>query len=957
MRRRWTVILVVGMLLATSCTSDDDDGAGGAGGVDRATLYVQRAAGAEIRVSDDGGDTLLVLHEPEPGVTVFYDRPVRETAVLSTAAFAARWDAEDVAADPPNAAIDFEGRSRGEGVHVVELTSAEVAPDLASVTYAVRGLDGPAPDLGEGVVGPVTLFVDSLDPPAASSEAESDTDDGGDLTLTADAPGEDLLASARCEPTDLLCGGFVLPTWVGTQAPNDWTIRTADLTGDGDDEILGLGDDGIEAWTWDRSRCGDVPRCGQWAPLTTHGPFADASWGYPDRAPSLDTADLDGDGRAEVYGRGATGLEIHSYDPEADEWVPRSWPGAPGLADRDGFDETSWASLDFDVFPAAVPGFAGDALMARGRSGVWFLGLAEGGEAWAEPVAGPPLSQAAGYVAGPAAASLGVAPAMDGRDGPTVYALDPGCSSTACALELWNQDDGAWQKQSVSLGGLGVDVHALEVYGTFRTVRRADGSDVIAFRHSKGTTVVSGDGSLTTDPHDLTTSNEALAIGLVAADVDGDGGDDLLGVHPEHGLWGLSLSGDGITVLPDGPALGTGGGRGWASPLVVELTDGAAVLSSNDAGPRTWSLVDGAWRRSMATYPEFTGAEGEAFASINQQMGMVSGKTVRNQYGTSSSTLADLRQRLAVLSPTGDEEAWTTVHDALSAEVDDAFHVAAHFETLRTLNDESFLSDELRFQRVFTEFHIEAEEQTVYRSDVGGMVEGVVELLSLIPEAGEVFEAAAAIFGMAWEATAPETDLVIEGTAAELEGHLTDLFEKQRGTLLTQWAEVVATGGLSAVVGEQHRSGRWLLDVEEQARVEATSLRGFEQMLWQSFSPTMWHVMVCVETGGAIPCEHRGMPTDGVGLWQTPNGERAWIIVRPKSFNQAETLTDEQRHKLFGEPEESCDTAWTLECPFDVSPSVMYQGHDGWAIGCVSPPNGLFDNYHYFSPPCDHIGG
>src|SRR5262249_27716828 len=121
-------------------------------------------------------------------------------------------------------------------------------------------------------------------------------------------------------PGGLLVNSFDGATGQWMQVPdapalsdaNNWdqpeyysTIQSADIDGDGIAELLARGADGIEVWQYD-------PTAQQWDPLPTCTRFSDAQdWNAsPAYYSTIQFADIDNDNVAEAVGRGGTALYV-----------------------------------------------------------------------------------------------------------------------------------------------------------------------------------------------------------------------------------------------------------------------------------------------------------------------------------------------------------------------------------------------------------------------------------------------------------------------------------------------------------------------------------------------------------------------------------------------------------------------------------------------------------------------
>lgn len=102
-----------------------------------------------------------------------------------------------------------------------------------------------------------------------------------------------------------------LPFWADTARWNDpayyCTIQLADIDGDGQAELIGRGPAGVLSNAFDISK-------GQWLTLAPGPALSDANgWYVPNAYMTMQTADLDGDGAEELFVLSSTGLKVWKY--------------------------------------------------------------------------------------------------------------------------------------------------------------------------------------------------------------------------------------------------------------------------------------------------------------------------------------------------------------------------------------------------------------------------------------------------------------------------------------------------------------------------------------------------------------------------------------------------------------------------------------------------------------------
>jgi hypothetical protein len=338
------------------------------------------------------------------------------------------------------------------------------------------------------------------------------------------------------------------------------TIQKADLNGDGRDELLARNALSIEAHAFD-------PATNAWSRLPDGPTWSDTGgWDLPQYYSTIQAADIDGDGRDELLGRGAAGILAHAFVPQFNSWV--GLPDGPAWGNAGGWDQHEYYST---IQAADLDGDGRDELLARGASGIVAYGLNQSNSAWEQLPNGPAWSNAQSWNLIQYYSTIQTADINgDGRDellarnalSIEVHGFDPSTNS-------WYQlpDGPAWS----DAGGWNLPRY----YSTIQTADiNGDGRDELLGRSAAG--------MLAYGFNPATNAWEALPNGpawsdaqswdmykyygtIQTGDIDNDGRDELLARNalsieahefdPASSTW---------SRLPDGPALSDTGG--WDLP-------------------------------------------------------------------------------------------------------------------------------------------------------------------------------------------------------------------------------------------------------------------------------------------------------------------------------------------------------------------------------------------------------
>ena len=323
--------------------------------------------------------------------------------------------------------------------------------------------------------------------------------------------------------------------------------RTTDVNGDGRADLCARGAAGVRCWL-----AGD----GGWTELASAVPWSDeAGWDDVSRHATLRMGDLDGDGRADLCGRGDTGVMCarstgDGFEPET------MWLDA--LSDAAGWDAPEhYATLRL----ADVNGDGRDDLCARGPEG--FDCWLSDGERFATYVEGPRWSDAGGFDAPSRYGSIRMGD-IDGDRRADV------CALVEAGVECWRSDGAGFPERVAGpawsdAGGWG----AVSSWSTLRLVDYdGDGLDDLCGRGPDDLRCAPSLGSGFGEERSIAPlanasgwSDPSNYATLRVGDVDGDGAQDLC-LRANIGVACYLVHGETIDVVT-GP--GWSDDSGWSA--------------------------------------------------------------------------------------------------------------------------------------------------------------------------------------------------------------------------------------------------------------------------------------------------------------------------------------------------------------------------------------------------------
>ncbi len=502
--------------------------------------------------------------------------------------------------------------------------------------------------------------------------------------------------NAACGPE------FETPAWgdgAGWLDPSKYTtIQLADLTGNGKDELIGRNDAGLEIWEFDTA-------VGQWRPAVDasgnpqvltdfRSPLpseAGPNWRQAQYYSTIQTADLNGDGAAEIIARFPDGMRVYRYTPakgtksiDGGSWsvVSRNGP----FSDADGgADPAVYLTIHAVSATAKTPG----RLIGQTKSGV--VAYRWTGSGWTRDTAQPLTefqSNPAYYLdttVAPLPSGSGAVPALIQRDPGGIYA------QYETQYELWQRlDKPPRVLTDVSLqGDCPFSRSSPDCFGSspsyYETLRFANvdggtGDEMLA-RTSDGLLafklLADGKWQRLATLGDLKGSATELAqtpgrwSSIRTGDVLGNGRDQVLALDG-GGLqtWSYDPKANTWTKVSPSAALNLTGdmwGKNasyYSTLRVGDVTgDGHdAVIARGPFGIRTWFYDlrgNSGWTswlpQDTSSYPQFSGARAAAFTALTalaKQRGLIPGdvSSIRDVWTAENpppgQTLDDLLQNL-----------------------------------------------------------------------------------------------------------------------------------------------------------------------------------------------------------------------------------------------------------------------------------------------------------------------
>lgn len=622
----------------------------------------------------------------------------------------------------------------------------------------------------------------------------------------------------------------ILPDRDGWSDPKyNRTMRLGDVDGDGKAELVIRSKDGVIVF---RYRRGSSPDKGSWTQVTTSGPFTDPGWGARKYYSTIELSPIGRVGSKptmQLVARGALGLGTWRWNGAG--WTPLT--GLTDLSDANGWDDPAYY-LNIMAWDPSL-------LLARGPDGVRVYRY---------------TAQAGGPGSWKLLTASGPCPAVPDRGNEVRFLCDPD------TIELARGIPGVASGDPVLLA---------------RASGPGQGLRLTPFDVSRG---VWRFGSAGVGPwHEKAYDEPRFRRTIQAADIDGDGHDEVIGRIPagmvvfQPQITRLAVTEWGNVQSYARPALAD---DPWAEKPYYETirtarldpqSKAASLLARGPAGIRTWRFNTNSRSFARAApYGDYPAVDAKALEGLTDFLGIQRG-TIRDVYtertgdptadrlhgyqdsiaARCTDLLSGSPPRYRSCSPPGDVagvsgEAWTKASNQIVAELFWARAVVAHFAQVDAIQTRLFLDQNAEFPSLRDDLKIAAaqsEVATVDYKDVVGTIVGIVADLE-IPYASKIAGAAGAVSALATAFTpvlSGEQPTELDQNFAEVQRHVAVLQQETRDAITAQRRYVLGDYGLLSTVGRLIDSRVWQLDT--QAALSG-GRQGFTQSMYQAFLPRLW---------------------------------------------------------------------------------------------------------------------
>lgn len=760
---------------------------------------------------------------------------------------------------------------------------------------------------------------------------------------------------------------FTLPPWSdgsGWDAAEYYsTIQMADINGDGHDELLGRGYEGMTVHEWDTT-------LGLWNEISGSGPFTNKQgWEHPQYYTTIQTADIDGDGKAELLGRSDTGLQTFKWDGTNWKLLKEA---DPFWADKNGWDAAEYYST---IQTADIDGDGADELLARGVNGMdtykW------SGSEWKSLKGGsPPWSNAAGWDKVQYYSTIQTADIDgDGADELLVRA--------AGGMDTYKWTGSEWK--SLKAGNPPwLDAYDWDDSEAYRTIQTGDldgdGKAELIARSVDWLEVYTWtDGEWKTFFNFLAHTywptyqgwnKPGYYLTIQSADIDGEKGDELL-IRNASGMLAYKWNPTSKVldrIVSDNPKLADDYWADGDNYLTIQTGDvdgdGAADLIARGVyGIRTWSynkVTAKAWDYpAKYGFNVFTGDEATAYDYINSYLSLAAGLTIRGQYSTDATTLKTYQKCLdngasgvnwtdwtslpietcgvpgmntSITPPSGLTLAtWNHVAEQIWDELGQIKLVSAYYSDLKALYTEIFGD---------TDGILSSTAQSLLGDVRKQHVDAVFKDLLLAPFAlsslgGDVPAAIGGLLGAFIGAGLDAAgDDNFQGKWSDAMGKLTTISEKNMGAIDSGHAFVSGDPEFLRYVATKKESGAW--DPGDDWVKRSTISEGRKQAArwyYQTLSPSVWELYAVYY----LPNVCKRPPDSIVHYYVDDNAHQ-------DCYRQIVGAEDTQLHSILDPVSSSCTPTkengetWVYGCSIGEDKANFFLNRDGWKFRVKTDP-------------------
>ncbi|GAA1060321.1 FG-GAP repeat domain-containing protein [Agromyces bracchium] len=703
------------------------------------------------------------------------------------------------------------------------------------------------------------------------------------------------------------------------------TRQNADIDGDGQDELIYRGPAGISAFRFDADT-------GQWLALPPSTVFGDeAGWDEEWYYTTIQTADLDGDGRAELIGWGPKGVEVHRYDPATETWTD--------LGVTNPMTGLLWAfPWYFSTMQCAdIDGDGQDELLVRYTDGLRAWKLT--GTSWTQLTTISAMSDGAGWIDPSMFETIQCAD-LDGDGRAEVFAR------SADGIVAWRYSAGQWVALPAGPGLSNAEEWNYPQY--YRTLQAADldgdGRAEIFIRNNTQIRAwkFTGTGWQELPPGPMMEDSDGWAnpqyyVTLQAADLDGDGRAEIL-VRSGYEILAWKYTDTGWQFLPIGPAWSDA--DGWNASQYYRTIQPARVKTSAAANPHMPAtesgtvdvlfgrssmsietfrmLPEASWAPTSAPWPTLDPA---AYAYAAELLG-IPGKNVRDIYGNSD----DLSTYEEQLHPTPalpagstiDPAQWAAVCEQLTTELNWADQVNTWYDNVNSLLTATYTGDDIALQAVGNTIKLTNPSSTSLTLSILSFVANVAAAglsLTATPMAGAVAGIIGAACTLAGSTSGSDSDQV-QDTIANLDQQLIDAFESSLLSMDAQKAAATRDYGLLAAIGGQiiSQAPAWTWNSTDRDTLMIAGQRQYAMSAWKALAATAgWKWSVCgrdeplgapdlLEVNGELYYDNGWFwLTNGYVPWPASNDDDLSVLCAFYMLRQGVTtlIDDKVLHTLF----------------------------------------------------------